>query len=147
MTPPELDELERLLAAATPGPWIRRWESKQVHWIAGDDALTSQQDIDLACAAVNALPALIAAARQPDPALDPGPNETMLRLLHHAAREHLRVWHGSMPFKDRRLPLRELINATDLAGEHLGEPPVSKEKQRRLRDALSQQLAQPPEAT
>lgn len=37
--------------AATPGPWIRRWASLNVHHMGGDDALQAQADIDFAVAA------------------------------------------------------------------------------------------------
>jgi hypothetical protein len=62
--------------------------------------------------------------------------ETMLRVLHHAAAEHIRVWHGSIPTKDRAVettPLRLLINAIDLAGEHLGEARINHDKARQER--------------
>jgi hypothetical protein len=59
----DLDNLERLRRAATPAPWIRRWQSTVVHWMGGDGALTSQADIDFAVALVNAAPELIAGAR------------------------------------------------------------------------------------
>jgi len=53
-----LRELAKLSAAATPGPWIRRWASLDVHHMTGDDALQVQADIDFAvhaCAYVRGL--------------------------------------------------------------------------------------------
>jgi hypothetical protein len=46
-----LRELRTLSDAATPGPWIRRWASLDVHHMGGDDALQAQADIDFAVAA------------------------------------------------------------------------------------------------
>lgn len=51
----------RELAARAPdsGPWIRRWESLSVHGMTGDGVLAEQRNVDLAVAAVNALPGLL----------------------------------------------------------------------------------------
>lgn len=55
-----MNELRELLAAAPDsGPWIRKWESLDVHGLTGDGVLTDQRNVDLAVAAVNALPALL----------------------------------------------------------------------------------------
>ena len=56
-----LDELERLLKDATPGPWLMLpgYEASE-DWRDDD---TEQGDIRLTCAAVNALPALLRVAR------------------------------------------------------------------------------------
>ena len=51
MGEPELERLRELSRAATPGPWIRRWASLDVHHMSGDDALQAQADIDFAVAA------------------------------------------------------------------------------------------------
>lgn len=45
--------LVELSRKALPGPWIRKWESFDVHWIGGFGALRSQEDIDFAVACVN----------------------------------------------------------------------------------------------
>lgn len=61
----DLDTLLRLAEAATPGPWIRPWGTRRIHQAFGpgcDDIGLSQQDIDLACAAVNNLAALVRVA-------------------------------------------------------------------------------------
>lgn len=56
------DDLRAALARAQcPPPWIRRWESIDVHGITGNGVLTHQANVDLAVAAVNALPDLLAA--------------------------------------------------------------------------------------
>ena len=47
----QLENLYRLSDAATPGPWIRRWQSLDVHHMGGDNALRSQADVDFAIAA------------------------------------------------------------------------------------------------
>lgn len=47
-----IEQLRELSDAATPGPWLRKWESYDVRWIGGFDALRSMQDIDFAVAAV-----------------------------------------------------------------------------------------------
>lgn len=57
----------------------------------------------------------------------------MLRLLHHAAAEHMRVWHGHIPMRERAeevTPIRVTISAIDLVGEHLGEAKISHSKTR-----------------
>lgn len=59
------DALRALSDAATPGPWIRKWQSLIVHHMGGDGALQSQEDIDFAVAAVNYVRAALAAQENP----------------------------------------------------------------------------------
>lgn len=40
--------LKALSDAATPGPWIRKWASTEVHYMGGNNALTSMEDLDFA---------------------------------------------------------------------------------------------------
>jgi hypothetical protein len=61
MTDPDIARLIELLPIGSPRPWIRKWQSTEVHCLTGDGALRSQEDIDLAVAAVNAAPILLAA--------------------------------------------------------------------------------------
>ena len=69
-----MTDLKRLLDEATPLPWIRLWELLNVHAPGHDDLFgqlvpsihhpgsrEAQANIDLAVAAVNALPDLLAA--------------------------------------------------------------------------------------
>lgn len=46
-------------AARDPGPWIRPWESYYIHGMSGRHVLSWQENLDLAVAAVNALPVLL----------------------------------------------------------------------------------------
>lgn len=69
LTPAALDELERLMAEATPGEWTNGAGGEYI-WIDGNtltygyDNEFYRRDSDLICAAHNALPALLAAARR-----------------------------------------------------------------------------------
>jgi hypothetical protein len=72
-----IEELERLLAAASPRPWRDTAESGE-WWVEGADGApvcdseetwNRQADIDLMVAAVNALPALLRVAKAADKAL------------------------------------------------------------------------------
>ena len=53
MTDDRWDKLDALAAAATPGPWIRKWASLDVHAMSGDGVLLHQENIDFAVALVN----------------------------------------------------------------------------------------------
>jgi hypothetical protein len=82
----KLEELEQLLKAGTPGPWIfhdlraeREWEGEQSYSISVglgfvDDAkyypsAPCFEDAALICAAINALPELVARVRELEGAL------------------------------------------------------------------------------
>lgn len=53
------DDLRAILAKRTPGPWIRHWQSLDVHAMSGDGVFLRMENIDAAVAAVNAIgPAL-----------------------------------------------------------------------------------------
>jgi len=73
-----IEELERLLATASPRPWREVAESGD-WWVEGADGIgvcdsnepwNHQGDIDLMVAAVNVLPALLRVVRAADKALD-----------------------------------------------------------------------------
>ena len=42
-----MSDLKKLLAEATPGPWIRPWGATHVHAWGRDDVLDSQPNLDL----------------------------------------------------------------------------------------------------
>jgi hypothetical protein len=92
-----LDALWRLSEAATPGPWIRRWASLDVHHMTGDDALQAQADIDFAVAACSYVRHVLESRDWPDSGLDEFGNPAGFLALTPAGPEEPREGHKPLP--------------------------------------------------